>query len=303
MAHCVLQRKPEIDVSLGWGLSSNSAKGIITIIHNKHKEAKMRLAGKMALITGGNSGIGLATARLFVAEGARVTITGRNRKTLDAAIKELGNGALAVQADVTKVEEIERAVAAAVEKFGKLDIVFANAGIPGATPVGNTSLAAFEEIIRTNLTAVFFTVQAGAAHLNPGASIILNGSVHAVLGVPGYSAYAATKAGVRSMTRNLASEFAPRGIRVNQVTPGGTKTPIWSPFAPTEEAMASLEQRISGMTALGRMGEAEEIAKAAVYLASDEASFVTGAEIVVDGGATGAPLGALIYRSSSAAVA
>ena len=104
--------------------------------------------------------------------------------------------------------------------------MFANAGIPGATPVGNTSLAAFEEIIRTNLTAVFFTVQASAPHLNPGASIILNGSVHAVLGVPGYSAYAATKAGVRSMTRNLASEFAGRGIRVNQVTPGGTKTPI-----------------------------------------------------------------------------
>src|SRR6267378_1124220 len=187
MAHCVLQRKPEIDVSLGWGLSSNSAKGIITIIQNKHKETKMRLAGKTALITGGNSGIGLATARLFVAEGARVAITGRNRKTLDAAIKELGNGALAMQADVTKVEEIERAVAAAVQKFGKLDIVFANAGIPGATPVGDTSLAAFEEIIRTNLTAVFFTVQASAAHLNSGASIILNGSVHAVLGVPGYS--------------------------------------------------------------------------------------------------------------------
>jgi NAD(P)-dependent dehydrogenase (short-subunit alcohol dehydrogenase family) len=263
----------------------------------------MRLARKTALITGGNSGIGLATARLFVAEGARVAITGRNRKTLDAAGNELGNGALAVQADVTKVEEIERAVAAVVEKFGKLDIVFANAGIPGATPVGNTSLAAFEEIVRTNLTAVFFTVQASAPHLNPGASIILNGSVHAVLGVPGYSAYAATKAGVRSMTRNLASEFAGRGIRVNQVTPGGTKTPIWSSEAPTDQAMSVLEQRLGGITALGRMGEAEEIAKAALYLASDEASFVTGTEIVVDGGATGAPLGALIYRGSSAAAA
>jgi NAD(P)-dependent dehydrogenase (short-subunit alcohol dehydrogenase family) len=152
---------------------------------NKYKETKMRLAGKTALITGGNSGIGLATARLFVAEGARVAITGRNRKTLDAADKELGNGALAVQADVTKVEEIERAVAAAVEKFGKLDIVFANAGIPGATPVGNTSLAAFEEIIRTNLTAVFFTVQASAPHLNRGASIILNGVGSCGAGRPG----------------------------------------------------------------------------------------------------------------------
>jgi NAD(P)-dependent dehydrogenase (short-subunit alcohol dehydrogenase family) len=247
-----------------------------------------RLENKTALITGGNSGIGLATARLFVAEGARVAITGRNQKTLDAAVAELGRDVLAIRADVTDIEGTERAVAKLVERFGKLHIVFANAGIP--------SLAAFEEIIRTNLTAVFFTIQAAALHLNPGASIILNGSVHAVMGVPGYSAYAATKAGVRAMTRNLASEFAPRGIRVNQVTPGGTKTPIWSDQAPTDAAMAALEKTLAGMAALGRMGEAEEIAKAALYLASDEASFVTGAEIVVDGGATGAPIGAPVYR-------
>jgi NAD(P)-dependent dehydrogenase (short-subunit alcohol dehydrogenase family) len=258
----------------------------------------MRLEGKTALITGGNSGIGLATARLFLKEGARVAITGRNQKTLDAAVAEMGSGLLAIQADVTDVEATERAVTETVEKFGKLDIVFANAGIPGATPVGETSLASFDEIIRTNLTAVFFTVQATAAHLNPGASIILNGSVHAVMGIPGYSAYAATKAGVRAMTRNLAAEFAPRGIRVNQVTPGGTKTPIWLDQAPTQDAMAVLEQRISGMTALGRMGEAEEIAQAALYLASDEASYVTGTEIVVDGGATGAPVGAAIFRAA-----
>ncbi len=205
---------------------------------------------------------------------------------------------LAIQSDVTDLEATERAVATTVTKLGKVDILFANAGIPGATPIGQTSLASFEEIIRTNLTAVFFTVQAAAPHLNPGASIILNGSVHAVLGIPGYSAYAATKAGVRAMTRNLASEFAPRRIRVNQVTPGGTKTPIWSPQAPTEEAMASLEQRISGMTALGRMGEAEEIAQAALYLASTDAAYVTGTEIVVDGGATGTPIGATIFRAA-----
>src|SRR5258708_24440556 len=142
---------------------------------------------RMALITGGNSGIGLATAGLFLAEGAQVAITGRNQKTLDAAVAELGNGLLAIQADVTDLEATERAVATTVTKFGKLDILFANAGIPGATPIGQTSLASFEEIIRTNLTAVFFTVQAAAPHLNPAASIILNGSVHAVLGIPGYS--------------------------------------------------------------------------------------------------------------------
>jgi NAD(P)-dependent dehydrogenase (short-subunit alcohol dehydrogenase family) len=256
----------------------------------------MRLAKKTALITGGNSGIGLATARIFLAEGARVAITGRNQKNLDAAASELGNGLLAIQADVTDIEATEGAVAKLVATFGKFDIVFANAGIPGATPVGQTSLAFFEEILRTNLTAVFFTIQAAAPHLNPGASIILNGSVHAVMRVPGYSAYAATKAGVRAMTRNLASEFAPRGIRVNQVTPGGTRTPIWSHQAPTDQAMAALEQWLAGTIPLGRLGEADEIAKAALYLASEDASNVTGAEIVVDGGATGAPIGAPVYR-------
>ena len=258
----------------------------------------LRLTNKTALITGGNSGIGLATARLFLAEGARVAITGRNQKTLRAAAAELGDGALAIQADVTEVDAIERAAAAAATQFGKLDIVFANAGIGGATPVGQTSLAVFEEIIRTNLTAVFFTVQAAAPHLNEGASIILNGSVHAVMGVPGWSAYAATKAGVRAMTRNLASEFAPRGIRVNQVTPGGTRTPIWSPLAPDNEALVALEQRIARGIPLGRIGEADEVAKAVLYLASDEASNVTGTEIVVDGGATGAPQGAPVYRAA-----
>ena len=147
------------------------------------------------MITGGNSGIGLAAARLFVAEGARVAITGRNHKTLRAAAAELGDNVVAIQADVTDVEATERAVAAAVEKFGKLDIVFANAGFHELTPIGQTSVAQFEQIIRTNLTGVFFTIQAVAPQLNEGASIILNGSVQAVLGIPGYTAYAAAKGG------------------------------------------------------------------------------------------------------------
>src|SRR6516162_6998847 len=146
-----------------------------------------RLSGKSALITGGNSGIGLATAQLFVAEGARVAITGRNQKTLDAAAAELGDGILAIKADATDVASTERAVVTIAEKFGKLDILFANAGIGGATPVRQTSLAAFEEIVRINLTGVFFTVQAAAPYLNDGGSIILNGSVHATLGIPGWS--------------------------------------------------------------------------------------------------------------------
>ncbi|MFN5685477.1 SDR family NAD(P)-dependent oxidoreductase, partial [Bradyrhizobium sp.] len=187
----------------------------------------MRLANKTALITGGSSGIGLATARRFVAEGAKVAITGRDAGRLEAAVRDLGPNAQALVADVTDIAATEAAVARAAERFGKLDILFANAGIPGATPAGATKPEVFEQVIRTNLTGVFFTVQAALQHLNDGASIILNGSVISVLGNPGYSAYAASKAGVRAMARVLASELSPRGIRVNVVSPGATRTPIW----------------------------------------------------------------------------
>jgi NAD(P)-dependent dehydrogenase (short-subunit alcohol dehydrogenase family) len=252
----------------------------------------MRLQGKTAFITGGNSGIGLATARLFVAEGARVAITGRNRETLDAAVAELGDKVVAIQADLQDESAIERSVSEAVGALGKLDIVFANAGIAGATPVGKTSMEAFENVFKTNVTGVFLTIQAIVPHLNDGASIILNGSVHAVMGWPGYSAYAASKGAVRSMTRVLASEFAPRGIRVNQVTPGAARTPIWSPHAHNSGGMDALEEQLATTIPLGRLGEAEEVAKVVLFLASDDSSNVTATEVVVDGGATGAPLGA-----------
>jgi len=258
----------------------------------------MRLEGKNVLITGGNSGIGLATARLFAAEGARVAITGRNAETLRAAAAELGEKGFAVQADVEDIAALESAVAQVAHKFGKLDVVFANAGIGGSTPIGSTSLDVFQKLIHTNLTAVFFTVQAALPHLNDGASVILNGSVHAVLGAPGWSAYAATKAGVRAMTRNLAAELAPRRIRVNQVTPGATETPIWSAYGPTPEAKSKLEQRLSQAIPLGRLGQPEEIGHAALYLASDDSRNVTATEIVVDGGTTGAPSGAPIFRTA-----
>jgi NAD(P)-dependent dehydrogenase (short-subunit alcohol dehydrogenase family) len=256
----------------------------------------MRLANKTALITGGNSGIGLATARLFLAEGARVAITGRNRATLEAAAGELGPNALGIVADATDVAATEKAVAQAVEKFGKLDVVFANAGISGNTQIGTTTLAEFESVIRTNITSVFFTVQAAAPHLNDGASIILNGSVISVLGNPGYAAYAASKAGVRAMARVMASELSPRGIRVNVVSPGGTSTPIWNRTAPTPDAIAALENRISKAIPLGRFGKPEEVARTVLFLASDDASNIQAAEIFVDGGATGSPAGAPIYR-------
>src|SRR5438552_4606488 len=260
------------------------------------REAIVRLANKTVLITGGNSGIGLATARLFVAEGARVAITGRNQATLEAAANELGPNALAIVADATDIAATEKAVAKAVEKFGKLDIVFANAGIAGNTPIGATTLAAFESVIRTNITAVFFTVQAAAPYLNDGASIVLNGSVISVLSNPGYAAYAASKAGVRAMARVMASELSPRALRVNVVSPGGTSTPIWNSTAPNPEAMVALEARISKAIPLGRFGKPEQVAKTVLFLASDDASNVQGAEIFVDGGATASPAGAPIYR-------
>jgi NAD(P)-dependent dehydrogenase (short-subunit alcohol dehydrogenase family) len=259
-------------------------------------EALVRLANKTAFITGGNSGIGLATARLFVAEGAKVAITGRNQARLEAAARELGPNALALVADTNDIAATEQAIRRTVEKFGKLDIVFANAGIPGHTPIGTTTVEAFESVIRTNITSVFFTVQSAVPHLNDGASIILNGSVISVLGNPGYAAYAASKAGVRAMSRVMASELSPRGIRVNVVAPGAARTPIWNGAAPTAEAYAALDKRISRSIPLGRLGEAEEVAKTVLFLASDDASNIQGAEIFVDGGSTGAPAGAPIYR-------
>src|SRR5947208_14707079 len=260
-------------------------------------EATVRLANKAALITGGNSGIGVTTARVFVAEGEQVTITGRNRVTLEAAAEELGPNALSVVADATDIAATEAAIKRAAAKFGKLDILFANAGIAGGTPLGSATLETFENVLRTNITAVFFTVQAAVPYLNDGASIILNGSVISVLGNPGYAAYAASKAGVRAMARVMASELSPRGIRVNVVSPGGTSTPIWNRTAPTPEAMVALEARISKAIPLGRFGKPEQVAKTVLFLASDDASNIQSAEIFVDGGSTGSPAGAPIYRA------
>jgi len=260
----------------------------------------VRLSNKTALVTGGNSGIGFATSKRFVAEGAKVAITGRNVERLEAAARELGPQALALAADATDIAATETAIAKAAEHFGKLDILFANAGIPGHTPVGSASLDVFEQVIRTNLTAVFFTVQAALPHLNDGASIILNGSVISVLGNPGYAAYAASKAGVRAIARVLASELSPRGIRVNVVAPGAIRTPIWGAATATPEAERAFEARIAATTPLGHIGEPDNIANAVLFLASDEAAHIQGQELFVDGGATGSPAGAPIFRGEPA---
>ena len=258
-----------------------------------------RLADKNILITGGNSGIGLATARLFIAEGAQVAITGRDQKTLDEAVRELGSNARGYRADVTSAEDRKRLFVALAKDFGKLDIVFANAGISGRTPTGSTDEAVFEDVIHTNLTGAFFTVNSAAPLLNDNSSIIFNGSVHNYLGQPGVAAYAATKGGVVSMARAIAADLAPRNIRVNVVAPGATKTPIWKrgPRASmsTDES-AKLAKFVSSAIPLGRWGEPEDVAKAALFLASDDSSYVNAVELMVDGGMTGAPFGAPILR-------
>jgi len=256
----------------------------------------MDLQGKTALVTGGNSGIGLAVARQLLARGARVAITGRDRAKLDEALAELGAGALALQADLTEPGAAERVAREAGEAFGTLDIVFANAGVSGPTPLGATTLEAFETIVRTNLTAVFFTVQAALPLMREGGAIVLNGSVMREFGMPGTAAYSATKAGVTGMAKVFAGELAPRGIRVNTVIPGATRTPIWTRGARAGQDLDATEKAFAPAIPMGRFADAEEVANAAVFLASPQSSGMTGAEIVVDGGATGAPFGAPAYR-------
>ena len=259
----------------------------------------MKLTGKKALITGGNSGIGLATARRFVAEGAQVAITGRDQQTLDEAHAELGSNARAYRADLTVAEDRRRFFAALANDFGKLDVVFANAGISGRTPTGSSDEAIFEKIIHTDLTGAFFTLNSAAPLLNDNSSIIFSGSVHNYLGQPGVAAYAATKGGLVSMARAIAADLAPRNIRVNVVAPGAIKTPIWKrgPRAAMSTDESDKEARFfSSVIPMGRWGDPEEVAKAVLFLASADSSYVNAVELMVDGGLTGAPLGAPIFR-------
>jgi NAD(P)-dependent dehydrogenase (short-subunit alcohol dehydrogenase family) len=256
----------------------------------------LRLKDKVALITGGNSGIGLATVKRFAGEGARVVITGRDQRTLDRAAAELGERVLAVRMDVSDLNGMEQVIERTVTTFGKLDIIFANAGMSVPTPLGKSSPEIFEEILRVNLTSIFFLVQASLPHLNDGASLILNGSVQSLNGRPGWAAYAASKAAVRTLTRVLASELSPRNIRVNVVTPGSVATPLLDEAVSKAGDREAFIGKLQAAIPLARLGQAEEVANAVLFLASDEASFVQASEIVVDGGATGAFSGAPIFR-------
>lgn len=257
-----------------------------------------RLDGKTALITGGNSGIRLESARVFVEEGAHVFITGRDRETLDTAVRDLGPEVIAIQSDTRDLAEIDKLFAALAEAAGRLDILFVNAGVARITPLGGTTEAVFDELFAVNVKGAFFTVQAALPLLRPGSTIILNASAGAYNGSPATSAYAATKAALRSLARGLSADLVDRGIRVNVLSPGATMTPIWKRTDAPADLLDAARRRLEMSIPAGRLGTPQEIARAALFLASDDSNFMLGAEIVVDGGATQLPGGAPAYRSS-----
>ena len=238
----------------------------------------------MAVVTGGNSGIGLATAKRLQEEGAKVAISGRNRKTLDEASKTIGNGVLTVQADVAELGEVEKFYGEISRKLGKIDVLFVNAGVAKFVPLADTSEKVFDEQFDINIRGAYFTIQKALPLLNDGASIILNTSVVGSKGFAGASAYAATKAALRSLARTAATELADRGIRVNTVAPGPIQTPIFERTGLPKEALDDFAKDAISKIPLKRFGQPEEVAGVVAFLASKDASYITGVEINVDGG-------------------
>jgi NAD(P)-dependent dehydrogenase (short-subunit alcohol dehydrogenase family) len=237
-----------------------------------------KLQGKVAVITGGTEGIGLATAQLFVKEGAYVFITGRRRKELDQAVTAIASNVTGVQGDVAKLADLDRLYDTVGKVKGRIDIILANAGVGEFVPFGNVSEEHFDKLFDINVKGALFTVQKGLPLLNDGGSIILTGSVAGAKGTPAFGVYAASKAAIRSFVRTWTTDLKGRHIRSNVVSPGPISTPL------TKRQAADVIARIVSTVPMGRMGEPDEVAKAALYLASDDSSFVTGIELFVDGG-------------------
>jgi NAD(P)-dependent dehydrogenase (short-subunit alcohol dehydrogenase family) len=243
-----------------------------------------RLEGKVAVVTGGNSGIGLATAKRLQEEGARVAISGRSRKTLDEAVKTIGNGVVAVQSDVANLADVDKLYGEVSQKLGKIDVLFVNAGIAKFVPFAETSESVYDEQFDINIKGAYFTIQKALPFLNDGASIILNTSVVDSKGYAGASAYSATKAALRSLARTTAAELVGRGIRVNTVAPGPIVTPILDRIGLSKEAADEFAKEVIAKIPMKRFGQPEEVAGAVAFLASHDASYITGVEINVDGG-------------------
>lgn len=246
--------------------------------------ATKKLEGKTALITGGSSGIGLATAKLLIEQGARVAITGRDPKTLAEARASLGGDVVAIVADSSRLADLDGVMHTVGECFGRLDILFANAAVALPAPFDFVDEKRFDEVVSANLKGGFFTVQKALPLLNPGASVVMTTSITNQLGSPNFSVYGASKAALRSLTQTLALELIPRGIRVNAVSPGPIATPMWGKLGFPGEAEQAVKQQIAEKSPSKRFGESHEVAKVVLFLASQDSSYVVGQEIVVDGG-------------------
>src|SRR5215207_3002397 len=243
--------------------------------------------GKVAVVTGGNSGIGLATAKEFRREGARVVITGRDARTLAEAAREIGGDVLALRSDASSLADIDELFAAVGERYGRVDVLFVNAGVGKFAALEETDEALFDQIMDINFKGAYFTVKKALPLLSDGASVILNTSVVAHVGFPGASVYSASKAALLSLVRTLSADLVGRGVRVNAVSPGPVETPIFGKMGLAPEAVEETKRGFSEQVPLGRFGRPEEIAKAVLFLASSDSSFLVGTEIVADGGVSG----------------
>ena len=243
-----------------------------------------RFQDKVAVVTGGNSGIGLATAKAYAREGAKVAITGRSDATLKTAQKELGPDALVIKADVSRIPEIAGAMGRIKEKFGRIDALFVNAGIGKFIPFEEVTEAFFDETMATNLKGAFFTVQKAVPLLSRDSAIVLNASINAHFGLPGSSVYGASKAAIVNLAKTLSTDLLPRGVRVNVVTPGPIATPIFDRMGMSEKDARALRDQITARVPLKRFGRPDEIAAAVLYLTAPESAFVIGTELIVDGG-------------------
>ncbi len=243
-----------------------------------------RLKDKVAVITGGNSGIGLATVKLFLEEGAKVVFTGRRQEALDEAAASLSGDFLAVKADAANVDQSKELIKTAVGTFGKIDILFLNAGVAPPSPISDITVEHFNEIIETNVRGPFFTIKEAIPFLNQGAVIITNTSIVHQKGFEGFGVYAASKGALRSLSRVLANELKGKGIRSVSVAPGPINTPIYGKMGLPQEQMDAFGSSVVASVPLGRFGNPEEIAKTVLFLASDDASYINGVEFEVDGG-------------------